>query len=456
MRNIEAMAYPLPEDILTRKLAGDLEGALGLIDIYLSENLAPRLSPRLELEKQVIARLPRDYPYSRDEALSQARAGIPDFTEAEFDECELRGEIQYVYIAGQKRYFVRFLTSLYKLRPDIAARAGRAPQAKSELLDGAIAVLKREGELSYRLRMHEVLAIDDAAFAPGEYCAHMPLAARSAQQSQIALLGTSAGLCDVQDETSPARTVCLRRRLEVNEPFFVDYEYVSTVRLFDMNAPVPKAPLYPDAPAPTEDDLNELPGHVMFTPYLRALAADICAGETDQLRRARRIYDYVTEHVRYSFMREYFLLPPIAEYAALGLKGDCGVQALLFITLCRIAGIPARWQSGLSCTLTEAGSHDWAQFYVEDWGWLFADCSFGGSALRSGSRERWDFYFGNLDPFRMVANSRFQARLNPPKRFGRIDPYDNQTGECESETRMLLPGEVHSDCKVTLAERLER
>lgn len=456
MQAIEAMAYPLPEDILTRKLAGDLDGALKLIDIYLSEDRAPVLGPRLLLEKQVIARLPDDYPFARDEALRRAREGIPGFTEAEFDECELRGDIQYVYIAGQKRYFVRFLTSLYKLRPDIAARAGRAGQAADELLDGAIAELRREGELSYRLRLRASLDIDASAFAPDDYCVHLPVPARSAQQSDIAILATSEGLCDVQPEDSSARTVCLRRRLDRPETFFVEYEYLSTVRLFDMGAPAPAAPLYPDAPAPCAEDLSELPGHILFTPYLRALAADICAGESDPLRRARRIYDYVTTRVRYSFMREYFLLPPIAEYAALGLKGDCGVQSLLFITLCRIMGIPARWQSGLSSDLSEAGCHDWAQFYAEGWGWLFADCSYGGAALRDGSRERWDFYFGNLDPFRMVANSRFQAELNPPKRFGRIDPYDNQTGECESSARMLLSGELHSACRVINAQRIER
>ena len=56
MRDIEAMAYPLPEDILVRKLSGDLAGAQALIDIYLREHRAPELEPRLKLEQQVIAR----------------------------------------------------------------------------------------------------------------------------------------------------------------------------------------------------------------------------------------------------------------------------------------------------------------------------------------------------------------------------------------------------------------
>ena len=255
-------------------------------------------------------------------------------------------------------------------------------------------------------------------------------------------------------EDAPVRTAYFERHMDSNAPFFVEYEYTNTVKYFSMDMPAPAEPLYPSVPAPDADDLAELPGHIMFTPYLRALAADICKDETDPLKKARLIYDYVTTHVRYSFMREYFLLPPIAEYVATGLKGDCGVQALLFITLCRISGIPARWQSGLSASLTEAGSHDWAQFYAPGWGWLFADCSFGGGALANGSRERWNYYFGNLDPFRMVANSRFQARMEPEKKFPRNDPYDNQSGECENERKRFSSDEINCERKVVKAEKL--
>ena len=46
-------------------------------------------------------------------------------------------------------------------------------------------------------------------------------------------------------------------------------------------------------------------------------------------------------------MREYYAIPNISEYCAVNQKGDCGVQALLFITLCRMANIPAEWESGL-------------------------------------------------------------------------------------------------------------
>ena len=34
------------------------------------------------------------------------------------------------------------------------------------------------------------------------------------------------------------------------------------------------------------------------------------------------------------------------------------MQALLFITMCRIAGVPARWQSGLYAEPGSVGMHD--------------------------------------------------------------------------------------------------
>ena len=97
----------------------------------------------------------------------------------------------------------------------------------------------------------------------------------------------------------------------------------------------------------------------MFTPYLRELRDELAGDETNPVILARRFYDFVTTKVMYSFVREYFTIECIPEYCAVNLKGDCGVQALLFITLCRMSGIPARWQSGLYATDYYTGCHDW-------------------------------------------------------------------------------------------------
>lgn len=153
-------------------------------------------------------------------------------------------------------------------------------------------------------------------------------------------------------------------------------------------------------------------------------------------------------------MRPYISILNIPEYAAYNLKGDCGVQAILFITLCRIVGIPSRWQSGLFVTPFSISPHDWAQFYIEPYGWLFADLSFGGNAYRKNNIKKWNFYFGNLDPFRMVANSEFHYPLLPEKKFLRSDPYDNQIGEAEYLDRAIYQDEFDPIMQIIEAHEL--
>ena len=234
-------------------------------------------------------------------------------------------------------------------------------------------------------------------------------------------------------------------------------DYVSEILYADpLHAPAPAAQLYPAAPPPAAEDLGEDGTFITFTPYLRALAAELTEGAEDDLHRAWRIYEFITTKVKYSFVRQYFQIDSIGEYCALNLKGDCGLQALLFISLCRICGIPARWQSGLSISADDPGSHDWAQFYLPGWGWLFADPSFGGGAWRSGARARWLFYFGNLDPARMAAASCFMAEFSHPAAGLRVDPFDNQTGEIERIGRPLpfVGRELDETERVLLLEEL--
>ena len=77
----------LPEDILRRKLYGDLEGAVRLIDMRLARGDIPQgLRDCMTAQREMMLRTPPDYPYSREEALALVRERIPDFTEAEFDQ----------------------------------------------------------------------------------------------------------------------------------------------------------------------------------------------------------------------------------------------------------------------------------------------------------------------------------------------------------------------------------
>ena len=455
LNNWGALSAGLPEDILKAKWAGDFEGALALIEARLADERVPAAMKNcLEMEKLIIERLPRDYPISREEALAKVQERIPGFTEQEFDALELAGKLDYIYVLGEKKYFRRFLQTLLKVNRDLAARAGIRPEEEDAALNGIIARMKRNGGAACHIRIRHAVCIEDEAFVPGEtYTAHIPIPMPTAQIKNIRILTRDAGMV-VAPENQAQRTVCFTEKLTENKRFTVEYEFDNESRYVDLSQPG-EGVVYPDAAPVTPADTSELAPHILFTPYMRALAKELAGEETDPLRLARRFYDFCTTRVTYTFMRSYLTIENGSEYAAKNLKGDCGIQALCFITLCRIAGIPARWQAGLELEPPRhIGNHDWAQFHIEGRGWLFCDCSYGGSAWRKGNLERWNFYFGNLEPWRMVSNADYQQDFFPPKKHTRVDPYDNQCGEIETETRGLKAHEC--DCEWEVLELTER
>ena len=426
---VDSLSMPLPEDILKRKWAGDLEGAIKAIDRRLQQPLSDMLRARLECERERIRRLPTQYPWRREEALAKLRELVPSVTEEQFDAWELDGRIDFIYINGEKRYFVRCHRSIAK-HPELIRQAGREVTPVNPWLDPMIREIREKGSMTRRITLETSVYVEKEAFVPGEYLLHLPYPAVSAQQSDVRLLeGDPDGIAP---EDAPARTAHWRRHLDEWQEFKLKYSYVSSIKYADpLHQEAPAEPLYPQAAPPCAEDLAEFGAFMRFTPYLKALAHDLAPNAANDAEKAWRYYEFVTTRVDYSFMRDYFQIDHLNEYCAVNLRGDCGLQALLFIILCRIGGIPARWQSGMAVEPNYTGSHDWAQFYLEGWGWLFADCSYGGSAYRCGAAERHQFYFGNLDPMRMVANRAFQAPLTPDLSALRVDPYDNQAGEVE-------------------------
>ena len=361
----------LPADIARRRDMGDLAGALQLIDARLSSGVQPLLAPRLEAERLRLTRLPYDYPYTRPEAVALVRAEWPGFTEAQFDALLDGGRIDWRMVDGELRVHREFLESL-RIYPK------EAPGLVHEAVDNAerdavLARMEREGSLTARI----TLKADIRALVPvagQEVQAWLPLPAACPQQSNIELLDCTPGGV-AAPEYAPQRTMWWKTN-GVGE-FSVTYRY-----LFRAEYTAPMS-LSLELAQP-DFDLEEQPPHIVFTPYLRALAARLTEGCANPAEKAKAIYDYVTGQVDYRYQPAYLQLDCIADQCAKTLRGDCGVFALLFITLCRIAGIPARWQSGLAVRPGRVGPHDWAMFYLAPHGWLWADCSFGSSARRSG------------------------------------------------------------------------
>ena len=446
--DLRALSVPLPEDILKLKWGGDFETALEVTERRLQqEGLPEALKQRLLLEREILGRIPRQYPYSWQEALSMLKARFQDFSEEELRELWLSDSCDWIYRKGQPFFHQRFLGNLLKTN---AALRNRDLQSDGKAFDGRNRELLRENILRAKeegcTRAHIHLRTTIRLTEKGaERCrgkqirVYLPLPVEYAQVHHYRLRNIAPLPRMVAGPEYPQRTAVFETVCTGGESFSAEFEFDN---IMEYHAPDPEQILAAQPSFYTE----EQPPHIRFTPYIRRLAEEILEGETNPLLKARRIYDYITTHVRYSFVRQYGTFSQIPEYVGTSLKGDCGFQALLFITLCRCAGIPARWQSGLYATPYETGCHDWAQYYVAPFGWLFADCSFGGAAYREGDEERRVFYGANLDPYRVPQASEFQHGFCLPEGALREDPYDNQVGEiiCEGQALSQNDGEFET------------
>ena len=448
LSNLEYLSYPLPSDIRRLSEAGDFARMERVIALRLADPRTPKcLHERLRFELEVAKLTPRYYPYTADEIFERLQKKIPDITREEMELLRDDGTLDWRYINGVVYYRRNCISSMLKTRKEYAARevGCEAAQSKAQrhgTLDEVIERMKARGHLHARFEVHEEMTVNSDRLTPGETLRiHLPMPIVDAQVKSAQLLKTSHAPAAVNEESELHRSVYFELPYEPGMTVSADVAY-------EIDAPYVKPD--PDAVCAEQPDFDteELPPHVVFTPYLQALAREIVGEETNPLKKARLIYDFITTKCNYRFMPAYKMVLDIPEYFAAGQRGDCGVQALTFITLCRLVGIPAQWQAGLYTKPDDVGNHDWARFYVAPYGWLFADCSFGGSAYRAGSEMRRDFYFGNLEPWRLPQCRAFQQELNPPKKFMRYDPYDHQNGEIESLTRALDGDEYDTDAHV--------
>lgn len=434
---LKSLVVDLPEDVKKYVMYGDFTRANKLIDIYEKRNISDLLKQRLNYQRHVMNIIKEEYIYSSEEALKMCCEKIKDFSMEELENLKDERFADWVYIDGKVMFHKRFLNTILGVCPEMANRTlkkdkkDQNDEKKQQLLDKVVNEIIEKGHKSYFIHIKTGIKLNKEAVRKGEKIrVHLPIPKPCKQIKNINIISTNPNGGFIAPEDCQQRTVYFEKNVQGEEEFTVEYSYENSMEYNNLDA----SRVFKNQP---DFYTGELSPHIVFTPFLKDLAKKIVGQEVNPLIKARKIYDYITTNVQYSYVRPYAGIINIPEYAAYNLKGDCGVQALLFITLCRISGIPARWQSGLYVNPHFIGCHDWAQFYIQPYGWIFADLSFGGSAHRKGNTKRWNFYFGNLDPFRMVANSDFQGEFVPSKNFFRIDPYDNQVGEAEYLDRGL-------------------
>ncbi|MCC8114032.1 MAG: transglutaminase domain-containing protein [Bacteroidales bacterium] len=161
-----------------------------------------------------------------------------------------------------------------------------------------------------------------------------------------------------------------------------------------------------------------------------SLAHAIVGEESNPYKQSELVYDYIVSTYPWAGAREYSTIPCIPEYVVETGHGDCGQVALLYISLMRTLGVPARWESGWMLHPGEKNLHDWAEVYFEGVGWVPIDASFGRYTGSADPAVR-NFYSTGIDAHRLICNQGVGGEFYPRKRYIRSETVDSQMGEVE-------------------------
>lgn len=402
--------------------------------------------PTLEItDAERDARIAIDFSRDCTYILDYLKPYYPDLTQEQVAAWEASKALEGRVIDGQKRYFRNAGRNLFRIDREakkvFEAVNGVTRDVEDVYLDtynhDVIAAVRSTGEnlvkpVTFVIK-YELTVKPDVVPAGETVRAWMPYP-REDQNSMtdIQLLSASESDFIIAPDEVEHKSIYMEKTAEAGKPTVFSYTFSFTGynEWYDFSPEDCK-------PYDTASDLYktytaERKTHIVFTDRIRALADSLTAGETNPYLKARNIYRWIAETYPWASAREYSTLENIPMYVLENGHGDCGQVGLLLVTLCRAAGIPARWQSGWMLHPGAVNMHDWSEIYYEGIGWVPTDVSFGrGRGEVKDIEDEYFFYTKGLDAYRLICNSDYSGQFYPAKKFIRSETVDFQRGEVE-------------------------
>ena len=407
---------------------------------------------RIDSLKTIMQRIRKDFTMTPEEGLSLIRERVPNVTAEQLARWKANRQLEVMTIDGKEWWFRKSVRNLWLLAPEFEAEEQQSSDESFAIrrkyyLQAMRTPADANGVRDWRrINVTFKLDVDADAVPAGETLrVWMPIPYENLRQRNIVVTGSNHPL--TMSEGSLHHTVYMEAVAEAGKPTHFEYSFkydvgerhIAQQDLLAMLEP------YDTTRAEYKRYTGNEPRHVTLTPAMRELALSIVGEEKNPVLQAAAIYEWIGHKLPWAGAREYSTLANIPAYVLENHHGDCGQVALLYITLVRSLGIPARWESGWMLHPDEVNWHDWAETYFEGVGWVPTDPSFGRSAVGTSMN---DYYATGIDVYRMASNEGVGDVLSPRKTYIRSETVDFQPGEVEWRGGNLYYDKWHSHLEV--------
>ena len=406
--------------------------------VEVPDPLAIKLDFRLALMK----RIKLDFNKTEDEVKQKLEKYYPELQDNQLRRWEKDKVLEMRMINGEKRYFHNSVYNLFLIDDEAKAVKEKIDGKKEDplkkiCLNHTAKVLdkyetnRKNLLIPVTMRINYKLSVDANAVPAGEIIrCWMPYPRTSRKkQNNIKLLSTGQDDFIIAPEDQLQRSIYMEKVAQKNQPTVFTYEFEFTSMAEYYNPENLSGGNYDTDSKIYKKYTQENPPHVIFSDRIKSLTKKIVQDAQTPYEKVRKIYEWIDENIPWASALEYSTFRNIPAYVLDNLHGDCGMQTLLFITMARYAGVPAKWHSGWMLHPGEVNLHDWAEVYYPKTGWVPVDQSF--SLQKSEDRKQRYFYTSGIDSYRLIVNDSYSKEFYPQKIHPRSETVDFQRGEVE-------------------------
>ena len=390
---------------------------------------------RIDSLSTIMGRIRKDFTMTPEEGLKLIREKMPNVTAEQVAKWKRDRKIEYMVIDGKECWFRKAVRNLWLLADELkenqdAEKWETYNIRRKYYLEAMHSPADANGLRDWRhVNIKFYLDVNADAVPAGETLrVWMPFPYENLRQKNIKLESSNRPV--TFSEGSKHHTVYMEAVAEKGKPTHFEYTFSYDVaeRHIAQDDLLAMLEPYDKNSAEYKEFTGNYPPHIVITDDTRALAREIVEDETNPVLQASKIFDWISLRYPWAGAREYSTIKNMPEYVMANGHGDCGQVALMYITLVRSLGIPARWESGWMIHPDEVNWHDWAETYFEGIGWVPTDQSFGRSAVGTPMNN---YYTTGIDVYRMASNETIGDKLSPEKKYIRSETVDFQPGEVE-------------------------